>query len=73
MPNIFLFSHVDLAEELYTVNVVNVVWLFGSVVSVAVMNLNYVSNIMWVQFLQENFFLLLHLPFVIMNLSQPLR
>ena len=48
MPNIFLFSHVDLAEALYTVNILNVLWLLGSVVSVAGTNFNYVSNMVWI-------------------------
>ena len=56
MPNIFLFSHVDLAEALYTVNILNVLWLLGSVVSVAGTNLNYVSNMVWIQFLLVTFF-----------------
>ena len=65
MPNSFLFSHVDLAEALYTVNVSNVICLFGSVVSVAVTNLNYVNNMVRVQLLLGTFFS--HLPFVIIN------
>ena len=53
MPNIFLFSHVDLAEASYTVNVSSIVCLLGSVVSVTVMDGNYISNMVGVRFSPE--------------------
>jgi hypothetical protein len=48
MPNIFLFSHVDLAEALYTIDVYSVMFLLGSIVSVAVMDVSYTSNMVGV-------------------------